>query len=191
MAKRTSAASDNVFVVLGTLRLGAKSGYEVRRWIERSASFFWTISPVHIYPALRWLEEHGYVKGRDDPAGARARRTYRVTAAGERALRDWLREPAELTFELRDRGLLKLFFSDALEPNEAREHVRAMRRRAEDGLGRFEAEIEPASVRAEQREGVRFPHITATFAVEFYTWVIDWCDRLERELQRLPNSNSA
>jgi len=182
MPRRSSAPSDNVFVVLGTLHLGARSGYEVKRWIERSARFFWTISPVQVYPALKWLEEQGYVKGRSDPTGGRARRTYRVTAAGERALRDWLRAPSELTFELRDRGMLKLFFSDALEPDEAIEHVRAMRRRAADQLQRFEAEIEPASVRVELRDGTHFPHITARFAMEFYAWVVDWCDRLEAEL---------
>lgn len=181
MPRQTSAASDNVYVVLGTIRLGARSGYEIRRWIERSASFFWTISPAHIYPALHRLEAEGYIKGRDSPSGARARRTYKITAAGERALHDWLRSPAELTFELRDRGLLKLFFADVLDPDEAIAHVRTMRLRASDSLAQFESDIEPASA-AEERSGVRFPHITATFAVEFYTWVIDWCRRLETEL---------
>jgi PadR family transcriptional regulator AphA len=182
MPRQTSAASDNVYVVLGTLRLGAKSGYEVRRWIERSANFFWTISPAHVYPALQWLEAEGYIKGRDSPSGGRARRTFKITAAGERALREWLRSPADLTFELRDRGLLKLFFADVLDPDEAIAHVRAMRLRATDGLAEFERDIEPASV-AEERSGIRFPHITATFAIEFYRWVIDWCQRLEAQLE--------
>ena len=167
--------------MLGTLHLGATSGYEVRRWIERSARFFWSISPVQVYPALAWLEERGHVKGRDDPAGGRARRRYAVTAAGRGALREWLRAPDELTFELRDRGLLKLFFADALEPEEAREHVRAMRARAEGELERFRGEIEPASIREELR-GSRFPHVTARFAVEYLEWTIGWCERVESEL---------
>src|SRR3954447_5020578 len=149
--------SDSAFVVLGTLRLGASSGYEVKRWIERSARFFWNISPVQVYPALKWLEEQGYVKGRENPNGARARRTFKVTAAGERALRDWLRTPGELTFEMRDRGMLKLFFADVLEPEEAREHVRAMRARAAAELERFERDILPAA----DREPATFPALTA------------------------------
>jgi len=82
---------------------------------------------------------------------------------------------------LRDRGLLKLFFADVLDPDEAIAHVRAMRLRASDSLARFERDIEPASA-AEESSGVYFPHITATFAIEFYRWVIDWCERLEAEL---------
>ena len=171
-------ASDNMYVVLGTLRLGATSGYEVKRWIERSARFFWNISPVQVYPALKQLEEQGYVKGRDDPRGARARRSFRVTAAGERALRAWLRAPDELTFELRDRGLLKLFFADVLEPDEAREHVRAMRRRAAEDLARFQRDIVPVAA----REQAVFPRVTAQFGLELCAFMVDWCDRFEREL---------
>src|SRR3954454_13991061 len=171
-------ASDSVYVVLGTLRLGATSGYEVKRWIERSARFFWNISPVQVYPALKWLEAQRWVKGRDDPRGARARRSYTVTAAGERALREWLRAPDELTFELRDRGLLKLFFADVLEPEEAREHVRAMRARAARDLEHMRREIVPAAA----REDAAFPRITAEFGAEFLAFMVEWCDRLEREL---------
>ena len=93
-------------------------------------------------------------------------------------MRDWLRAPDELTFELRDRGLLKLFFADALEPDEVREHVRAMRRRAAGELERFQREIVPASA----REEARFPRVTAQFGLEFCEFLVDWCDRLEREL---------
>jgi DNA-binding PadR family transcriptional regulator len=173
-----AAPPDNVFVVLGTLRLGARSGYEVKRWIENSARHFWNISPVQVYPALRRLEDEGWVRGRDDPTGARPRRTYAVTPAGERALHEWLTAPDELTFELRDRGLLKLFFADALEPDEVLAHMRAMRRRAVEGLERFERDIEPASA----REAARFPNVTARFGTEFFAFMVDWCDRLEREL---------
>ena len=178
MAPSSREPSDHVFVVLGTLHLGARSGYEVKRWIERSARFFWAISPVQVYPALKWLEAEGWVTGRSEPTGGRARRVFRVTAAGERALREWLRRPDELTLELRDRGLLKLFFADALEPAEALALVRAMRARAEAGLERFEEEIVPASAHVD----ARFPQVTARYALEFHAWMADWCARLEEEL---------
>ena len=110
----------------------------------------------------------GYIKGRDSPNGARARRTFNVTAAGERALREWLRRPSRPHLRAARPGLLKLFFADVLEPDEAIAHVRAMRLRASDSLARFERDIEPASA-AEESSGVYFPHITATFAIEFYS----------------------
>src|SRR5260370_19897803 len=51
----------------------------------------------------------GYVGGRRGEGG-RGRRRYRITAKGRRALREWAAEPTADFTELRDPGLLKLFF---------------------------------------------------------------------------------
>src|ERR671912_653682 len=51
---------------------------------------------------------------------------YEITADGEEELRSWLRQRPQ-TFEMRDEGLLKLFFADALPREEAVEILRAMR----------------------------------------------------------------
>ena len=48
---------------------------------------------------------------------------YAITADGEAELKDWLRRPPE-TAEMREEGLLKLFFSGALKPAEAVETLR-------------------------------------------------------------------
>src|SRR6516165_8224493 len=78
------------YVVLGMVRIGCRTGYEVKQMVEMSIRFYWTISHVQIYPALRRLEEHGLLEGKDDPRGRRARRVYDITEAGEHALCDWL-----------------------------------------------------------------------------------------------------
>ena len=39
---------------------------------------------------------------------------YELTPAGRAALETWLASDAELLYELRDEGMLKLFFSDSL-----------------------------------------------------------------------------
>ena len=74
------------YVVLGMVRLGAKSGYEIKRAVERSIRFFWTISQAQIYPSLARLESAGLIVGRADPRGNRPRRTFEITARGEAAL---------------------------------------------------------------------------------------------------------
>ncbi len=107
------------YVVLGMVRLGARSGYEIKRTVELSIRFFWTISQAQIYPSLGLLEEVGYLRGRSQPRGRRPRRVYEITPEGERALVEWLRGPEPIPFELRDIGLVKLFFADALETLDA------------------------------------------------------------------------
>ena len=59
------------YVVLGMTGLGARSGYEIKRTVERSIRFFWTISPAQVYPSLAKLEQAGLLSGRDEPGGER------------------------------------------------------------------------------------------------------------------------
>ena len=47
-------------------------------------------------------------------AEGRRRRVYTLTAAGREVLDDWLREPTSEQPQIRDAGLLKLFFGEVL-----------------------------------------------------------------------------
>ena len=44
------------YVVLGMVRIGARTGYEIKQLTAQSIRYFWTISPVQIYPSLTQLE---------------------------------------------------------------------------------------------------------------------------------------
>jgi DNA-binding PadR family transcriptional regulator len=79
------------YLVLGMLRLGARSGYAIKKATDVSTRFFWPTSLAQVYPELDRLERSGYVERREDPHGARARSAYEVTQAGEEALLAWLR----------------------------------------------------------------------------------------------------
>ena len=68
----------------------------------------------------------GLIEGTSRPRGGRKRTEYRLTPAGRDALHAWLRE-SEAGYEMRDEGLLKLFFAGALEGDEALDVVRAFR----------------------------------------------------------------
>jgi DNA-binding MarR family transcriptional regulator len=53
-------------------------------------------------------------------AEGRRRRVYTLTAAGRKALDDWRREPTSEQPQIRDAGLLKLFFGNGMSPDEIR-----------------------------------------------------------------------
>jgi|GEM_PF-878244 len=173
--------SVNAFVVLGLLRLGARSGYEIKRAADTSTRFFWVLSPPQIYSELSNLEQAGLVEGRSAPQGGRRRRLFELTAAGEQALVGWLREPGPLSLEIRDMGLLKLFFADAVAAADVSEHVRAMRLRSERMLERFDREIIPLASQADAN-GTHYPLATARFGRELHEWLIERTAGLEREL---------
>jgi DNA-binding PadR family transcriptional regulator len=170
------------YVVLGMLRLGARSGYDIKRAVDVSTRFFWTISPAQIYPNLRRLERAGLVRGRSEPRGRRPRRLYELTSEGEAELAAWLRRDEPLTWELRDAGTLKLFFADALEPAEAAEVLAGIRRRSERFLERMRHEIHPAAVAVKEVEGHAFPLVSLRLGIAVHQAMVDTCRQLEREL---------
>ena len=121
-----SRLSPTARVILGLLRLGPHTGYEIKQATDRSTRFFWGASYGQIYPELRRLEAAGLAVAADEPRGAVRRRVYRITPAGENAVREWLTTEGE-DFEVRDEGLLKLFFGAALTPGELLTLVRRRR----------------------------------------------------------------
>ncbi|MGE5636989.1 MAG: hypothetical protein ACM3UV_08640, partial [Nocardioidaceae bacterium] len=81
--------------------------------------------------------------------------------------------------ELRDEGLLKLFFAAAAEPGKVVEIIAAKQRLMEEKLAALRR-IEPAAAAAAASDP--FPHLVLRYGVESSEWVIDWCERARAEL---------
>jgi PadR family transcriptional regulator AphA len=170
------------YVVLGMVRLGARSGYEIKQMVELSIRFFWTISQAQIYPSLELLERAGLVQGHSEPQGQRPRRVFQITRKGERALKDWLIRQEPMPFELRDIGLVKLFFADALDTPDALELLIAVKRRSGERVAALRA-IEPAAELAEHN-GNAHPLLTLRMGIAFHQAMIDVCDDFAPKLTR-------
>src|SRR5580698_3594013 len=92
------------YLLLGMLRLGATSGYAIKRAADSSTRFFWPTSLAQVYPELAELGRGGFVTRRDDSHGARARSAYTITEQGEDVLLAWLRSEREAPVQFRDEG---------------------------------------------------------------------------------------
>ena len=164
------------WAVLGLLGQRARSGYDLKRAVDRTIRHFWAASYGQIYPELRRLEEAGWIMGAAADRGGRARRVYELTPAGRDALEGWL-QGQETRIELRDESLLRLFFSDALPVGDGLGLLRARRegyaamlsylRALDDGSG----EPDPP-----------FVDLVYRWALDYCEWGIEWCDRQERRL---------
>lgn len=99
----------SAFIVLGLLeqRCGGTS-YDLKRWADESVGYFWTFPRSQLYAEPQRLVSLGLLSEQQEQGGRR-KRTFQVTEAGRQALREWLCTPAGMP-ELRDLGLLKLFF---------------------------------------------------------------------------------
>jgi DNA-binding PadR family transcriptional regulator len=172
---RFTALTPTGRVILGMIAFGRETGYEIKQLVDLSTRHFWAASYGQIYPELRRLEEQGLVQSRSEPSGARARTVYQLTDAGQRALDEWLSSSGDLMYELRDEGMLKLFFSD-VSPKTRIDNIRAMR-------GQYERKLEQLTALQAKAEGMRTgPRLTLEMGIGVTRSLIDWCDATARRL---------
>lgn len=178
--------SPTAYVILGMVSKEARSGYEIKAVVDNSTRFFWAASYGQIYPELKRLSEAGLVKGIDAPTGGRRRTVYEITADGEEELKAWLRQPPD-TYEMREEGLLKLFFANLLPADEAAEILRAMRAHRLSVAAQLRA-LEPE---VEAKEDP-FPLMVLRSGIEFTEWFANWCERMEAQiLTSVPEKRSS
>ncbi|HWM53803.1 MAG TPA: PadR family transcriptional regulator [Solirubrobacterales bacterium] len=169
--------SPTAYVILGMVSREPRSGYEIKALVDDSTRFFWAASYGQIYPELKRLSEAGLVEGVDEPRGERKRTVYAITPDGEQALKDWLRQPPT-TYEMREEGLLKLFFAGVLPPEEAATILASMREHRREMVERLQA-IEP---KAKDNDDDPFPLMVLRGGIEFNQWFAEWCERMESQL---------
>lgn len=77
------------YALLGLLQQRPFSGYDLRKFFATTPMRGFSDSPGAIYPALRRLEEGGFVRSKVERAGLRQRQMFRPTTAGIAAFRKW------------------------------------------------------------------------------------------------------
>ncbi len=177
-----SSLTPTARVILGMLKLGVGTGYDVKKAIDTSTRFFWTASYGQIYPELKRLRKAGLVRAKEEPRGKVKRTVYSLTPKGERALHEWLTDSENVIFEVRDEGLLRLFFGDVLSREEVLANLRMQQQLFEMVLARFRA-IEVDAREGFADESQRYPHLALRYGIDFMRWSHDWFAEVERRLE--------
>jgi DNA-binding PadR family transcriptional regulator len=175
-----SSLTPTARVILGMLKLGVPTGYDIKKVIDGSTRFFWTASFGQIYPELKRLRKAGLVRAKEEPRGKVKRTVYELTPKGEEALREWLTDRENVIFEIRDESLLRLFFGDVLSKDDVLANLRVQQMIFDLVLQRFrEIEVE---ARAGIDEGREYPYLVLRYGLDFITWSRDWYAEVERRL---------
>jgi PadR family transcriptional regulator AphA len=107
---RNLRLSDTSYVVLGLVEVcQPATPYDLKQFAKVSVFNFWSVPHTQVYSECARLADAGLLD-EEREEGGRRRRVYRLTADGTSELDEWRREPPGGIFELRDPGLLKLFF---------------------------------------------------------------------------------
>jgi DNA-binding PadR family transcriptional regulator len=98
------------YIVLGLLeRVGQATPYDLKQQIALTIGNFWSVPHSQLYAEPARLARSGLLH-EERERGGRRRKVYSLTDTGRAALTAWRDEPTAELPELRDLGLLKLFF---------------------------------------------------------------------------------
>lgn len=127
------------YLVLGLVdHVGGCTSYELKTMVARSIGYFWSFPHSQLYAEPARLARLGLL-GEERETSGRRRRRFTITPAGQRALDAWLSAPSEGVTELRDLGLLQLFFGSRAGPARVRDLARAQAEAHEARLAEYDA----------------------------------------------------
>lgn len=170
------------YLVLGLIeREGPSTPYELKRHVAATIGHFWSFPHALLYKEPARLVELGLLT-EEREADGRRRRLFTITGHGRAAIRAWLGQPSQEPTELRDAGLLQLFFADLGSTDDRRAlavvqlaiHRAALARYEDDRRGeRTLNGSDPAARTVEHWRGVTLPMglLYERAAVEFWEGV--------------------
>jgi DNA-binding PadR family transcriptional regulator len=167
--------------LLGLLRKGPMSGYDLRKDVERSVGYFWAPAKTQIYATLPRLVESGHATQQRVVQSARPDKTiYELTESGREALREWIEEAPLEAGHGRNLILLKLYFGEEAS------HEALLRQLAErrEEAARLRSELEELD--ASGSSGSPYEAITRRWGLLYAEALVRWTQEAERELGRLP-----
>jgi DNA-binding PadR family transcriptional regulator len=169
----TPRLSHTSYLVLGLVAgMGASTPYELKQMVSTSLGYFWSFPHSQLYSEPDRLAGLGLLEVDQEPEGRRRKR-YSITPAGRAELESWLREPEAGRAEVREPGLLKLFFGDLAGDGDMTRLAQARARLYAEELARYEAidkeiagHLDLSYPRATLRLGIAWARACLTFWTE-------------------------
>ena len=116
MSKREIRLTPTSYIVLGLISAsGRATPYDLKRVHTGGIGGFWSLNHAQLYAEPDRLADADYLTVEREEGGRR-RKMYSLTDRGREAFSSWLATPTDEFTELRDPGLLQLFFGAAPGP---------------------------------------------------------------------------
>jgi len=179
-----------IFVILGMLTHMPLTGYDIKKRIEKSVSYFWDAGFGQIYPSLKKMEQKGLVTKKVKMNENRPnRKVYTITESGRKILKEWLSTPSEKE-KVRYEILLKLFFGSQITIDKTIHNIEDFRLRYSkelEGLNKIEKflkhKLEGNSLPEENKEDHLFYFLTLLFGKHLYKAYLIWADEVIKMLK--------
>lgn len=172
-------------VILGLLAHEDLSGYDIKKRIDQSISFFWKGSFGSIYPALNAMEKEGLVQRTENhnTTSGREKIYYAITSDGKAALRAWL-EDSKAVNDMKYETLLKLFFGGVAEPQVSINTINTFEKDVRESLNVLRFYRDNLSKVLDNKDHIYY-YLTVAFGVETYEGYLRWCAQAKEMLEEM------
>ena len=170
--------------LLALLSEGPKYGLQLRQEFEARTGEVWPLNVGQVYTTLQRLERDGFIES-DDTGDDGPQKGFRITAAGEVELTDWLRTPPDMTSPPRDELVIKVLVALRVPGIDVRELVQTHRRHLVELMQqytRLKAETTAADI------GLALVVDAELFRLD---GVVRWLDAVDGRLPSLPTADPA
>jgi DNA-binding PadR family transcriptional regulator len=103
------------YAILGVLSIKPCSGYDIKKFCDKTISHFWNENFGHIYPILKKMLAEKLICLKESSVNDR-RKQYLITEEGKLAFREWLVQAPQIPSP-RSELLLKLSFGNYMPPD--------------------------------------------------------------------------
>jgi DNA-binding PadR family transcriptional regulator len=166
------------------------SGYDIKKFYEKSVAGFWSESYGQIYPILKRLAEEGLAtKSIQKQEGKPDRHIYAITEKGRRDLQRWLVAPTGRHIG-RHEALLKLMFGKQISVADNIIQIKHLRDRQRNEL----KEVEELKKRLKNEEvddpNMPFWQLAFSYGEHVNRAYIEWAEEALAALRKMENKIS-
>ena len=160
--------------LLGFLHEGPMTGWDLVAVAQQRIGDFWSLTQSQVYRELSTMAEQGLVEAGE--RGSRDKRPYAITPAGRSAFRHWVEQmPGDET--IRFPLLLTLAFGRHLTAGRLRTMLEQHRLIHSERLRAYGLQLEDV-----EAIGDPFASATLDFGITYEKAVLEWFDRLPKDL---------
>ncbi len=165
-------------VILGILKTGDRTGYEINDILKNRLSYFYDGSYGMIYPTLKKLENDGFVEKKEIiQSGKPNKNVYSITGAGRKSFDKYFASTVVEDIYKSD-FLMRLFFGEDMSTEQTKQLL-------EETIKHKKTQLQQLKENQQKWEKQRLPEtqrISIRYGIAFYTSAIE---TLTRELKNL------
>ncbi len=163
-------------ILLGFLMSGKKTGYEIKKIMEKSTHFIFNTSLGSIYPAFKKLENKCYINLDQKIESGKLKKVYSITPEGKEYFLDWMYTPTLKSHII----LLKIFFFSYISTDKRKIIIKDYL----DLLRKEHHELQELEIFLKNTQINYFESKTLQYGLDHYAFLKNWFEIFYQNLKK-------